>query len=175
MPRLRAGAKCIARRWSRSQLPVLLEHRAARTADTPAMRGKRRAAAKQIAPGHAPGMIAQPCGGRLAWRQFGKVDCAGARGQGPHKQTCDYHHFHGETVPRFLAGRALPIVKVAKNPVLLCAAQKPYWAKLCEALQRIENVELFVGAPVNLTQQGGWSSSGRASSSKFFVGASHWR
>jgi hypothetical protein len=68
---------------SSSQLPVLSQHRAALAAHAPAMSRKRRAAAQQIAPGHAAGTVAQPRGRRSAWRKLGKIDgLGGGAGKG---------------------------------------------------------------------------------------------
>src|ERR1700728_5078799 len=86
-PRLRAGALD----WGtllpdrRSQLPVLLENRAARAADAPGVSGQRRATAQQIAPGHAASAVAKPRGSGFAWRKFGEIDGAGAGRPNAHK------------------------------------------------------------------------------------------
>ena len=61
-------------------MPILSEHLTARAAHAPAMRGERGAAAKQVAPGHAGGVVTQPRRGRFARREFGEIDGAGARG-----------------------------------------------------------------------------------------------
>jgi hypothetical protein len=86
----------------RLQLSVLPEHRAAIAADAPAVRRERRAAAKQIIPGHTAGMVTQLCCRGFAWRQFGKIDCTSARGQNSGKRARGYDHFHAETGPSFL-------------------------------------------------------------------------
>ena len=61
-------------------MPILSEHLTARAAHAPAMRGERGAAVKQVAPGHAAGVVTQPRRRRLAGREFGEIDGAGARG-----------------------------------------------------------------------------------------------
>ena len=61
-------------------MPILPEHLTARAADTPAMRGERCATAEQVAKGHAAGAVTQPRRRRLARREFGEIDGAGARG-----------------------------------------------------------------------------------------------
>ena len=59
------------------------------------MSGERRAAAKQIAPGHAAGVIAKPSGGRLARRKFSEIDCIRGGGRKAEKQTCGYDYLQG--------------------------------------------------------------------------------
>jgi hypothetical protein len=79
----------------RSQLSILLEHRAAIVANAPAMSGQRRATPNQIAPGHAARMIAEPGGGRLARRKFSEIDCIRGGGRKAEKQTCGYDYLQG--------------------------------------------------------------------------------
>jgi len=84
------------------KLPILLEHGAAVAADAPTMGGERSAATEQIIPGHTSGMVAQLGCSRFAWRQFGKIDCTGARGPNSGKHARGDDHFHAETGPSFL-------------------------------------------------------------------------
>jgi len=64
-------------RQARLQLTIFTQHRAAFVADAPAMRGKRRATAQKVAPGHATGVVAQAGRGRLARSELRKIDCIG--------------------------------------------------------------------------------------------------
>jgi hypothetical protein len=73
---------------SPSQLSVLSQHRAALAAHAPAMSRERRAAAQQIAPGHAAGTVAQSRGRRPAWRKLGEIDGLGG-GAGKGKERPD--------------------------------------------------------------------------------------
>ena len=58
-------------------MAVLVQHRAAAAADAPAISGKRRTAAEQVAPAHPAVAIAHPGGRRLARRKFGKINGTG--------------------------------------------------------------------------------------------------
>jgi hypothetical protein len=110
----------------RLQLSVFAEHGATLVADAPAVSGKRRPAAQQVGPSHAARMIAHSCGGRLAWRELGKIDglrgSAGKRDQRPDQQAREYHWLHPQSSLAVL-GRALHNAFVTGIPAILCDAQ----------------------------------------------------
>src|ERR1700733_222894 len=66
------------------------------------MRGERGAALKQIAPGHAGGVIAQPGGGRPARRKLGEINRAGGRSGKAEEKKCGYHRLHAGVRPSCL-------------------------------------------------------------------------
>jgi hypothetical protein len=74
-----------------------VQHGAALVVDAPAMGGKRRTAAQEIAEGHAAVAVAQLGGGRTARRKLGEINGVG-RGDGKaQKNTGSYEKLHSQS------------------------------------------------------------------------------
>jgi len=76
------------------QLAVSLQHGAAAVPDAKSLHRQRVAAAKQIAPGHAGGAVAEFRGGGPTWGQFAEVHGAGSRARQPENNERYGQFFH---------------------------------------------------------------------------------
>jgi hypothetical protein len=105
-PRREAGVKNTRNALSsdRSELPILLKHLAAGTADMPAVGGKRRATTKEVAKSHSAGVVTQPRRSRFAWSELGQIDGACGCGPSADKKACGYGQFH-RNVPSIFVGK----------------------------------------------------------------------
>ncbi len=100
-----------------------MQHRAATAADAPAIGGKSRTTAEQIAPGHPTIVIAHSGGCRLAWRKLREINGTGGCHGNAEQKANGNDHLHYGVRPWLFLGSGVDNGFKTENPVS-CALHK---------------------------------------------------
>ena len=100
-----------------------MQDRATTAADAPAISGKRRTAAEQVAPAHTAVAIAHPGGCRLARRKFGKINSIGGSHRDAEQKAYGNDHLHYGVRPSLFLGSGVSNGFQTEN-LVFCATHK---------------------------------------------------